>query len=196
MGPATSCAGLTLAEALRRARCTDAIHLPRTRGHLLPLLQQRAMPVTVLPAPASGKATVSEDYAAWLGVSQADDAQQTIEALDGDKPDWLVVDHYGLDVEWEQRLRLHIGRLMAIDDLANRHHDCDVLLDQNYASEGERRYAGRVPDTCKLMVGPKYALLRPEYAAYRNTCMPVMGRLRRYWCSSVAPTAEYDGNSA
>ena len=79
-----------------------------------------------------------------------------------------MVDHYGLDVEWEKRLRPHIKRLMVIDDLANRHHDCDVLLDQNYSIEGESRYSGMVPDTCKLLVGTRYALLRPEYAIYRR----------------------------
>lgn len=170
---------LTLAESLRERGAQIQFVCREHTGNLITLLQQKAMPVTVLPAPAVSDTASGENYAAWLGVTQAEDAEQTIKALSGEKPDWLVVDHYGLDVEWEQRLRPHTNRLMVIDDLANRHHDCDVLLDQNYSAEGERRYAGLVPDTCKLLVGPRYALLRPEYAAYRKTLRTREGQVAR-----------------
>lgn len=160
---------LTLAEALRARGAQTRFICREHPGHLALLLQQQAMPVTLLPAAAFGDASSGEDYAAWLGVTQVEDAAQTIEALHGERPDWLVVDHYGLDVEWERRLRLHAGKLMVIDDLASRHHDCDALLNQNYSAEGERRYAALVPAACKLLMGPRYALLRPEYAAYRKT---------------------------
>lgn len=159
---------LTLAEAFRERGVKVHFICREHPGDLIALLRQKAIPVTVLPAPAIIDA-ISEDYAVWLGVAQAQDVGETIEALDGERPDWLLVDHYGLDVEWEQQIRPHVSKLMVIDDLANRHHDCDVLLDQNYSSEGERRYAGLVPASCKLLVGPRYALLRPEYAAYRKT---------------------------
>lgn len=170
---------LTLAEALRERDAQIRFFCREHTGNLITLLRQKAMPVTVLPAPTTDQTTLGEDYAAWLGVTQAEDAEQTLEALNDEKPDWLVVDHYGLDVEWEQRLRPHIGKLMVIDDLANRYHDCDVLLDQNYSAEGERRYAGLVPDDCTLLVGPRYALLRPEYAAYRKTLCARDGQIRR-----------------
>jgi UDP-2,4-diacetamido-2,4,6-trideoxy-beta-L-altropyranose hydrolase len=160
---------LTLAEALHERGAKIQFVCREHKGNLIALLQQRAMPVTVLPAPSINDTTPSEDYAVWLGVTLAEDAEQTIKALNSERPDWLVVDHYGLDVEWEQRLRSYAGKLMVIDDLANRRHDCNVLLDQNYSAEGEQRYAGLIQDTCKLLVGPRYALLRPEYAAYRKT---------------------------
>lgn len=170
---------LTLAEALHECGAQTRFICREHKGNLISLLQQKTMPVTVLPAPAASDTTPSEDYAAWLSVTQAEDAGQTIEALNGEKPDWLVVDHYGLDVKWEQRLRPHVSKLMVIDDLANRHHDCDVLLDQNYSAESERRYAGLVPDVCRLLVGPRYALLRPEYAAYRRALRARDGQIRR-----------------
>jgi len=170
---------LTLAEALRERDVQIRFVCREHAGNLIALLQQKAIPVMVLPAPVAKDTAYSEDYATWLGVTQAEDAQQTIEALNGDEPDWLVVDHYGLDIEWEQRLRPHASKLMVIDDLANRHHDCDILVDQNYSAEGEQRYAGFVPDTCGLLVGPRYALLRSEYATYRKTLHTRDGKVRR-----------------
>ena len=169
---------LTLAEALRERGVQTRFICREHTGNLIALLQQKAIPVTALPARAINDIS-GEDYAAWLGVTQTEDAEQTIETLSGERPDWLVVDHYGLDVEWEQRLRPHASKLMVIDDLANRCHDCDVLLDQNYSVVGEQRYAGLVPDTCKLLVGPRYALLRPEYATYRKTLRARNGQVRR-----------------
>lgn len=77
------------------------------------------------------------------------------------RPEWLVVDHYGLGREWESRMRPHVRRLMAIDDLG-RAHECDLLLDANLPSE-DRDYTGKVPPSCRLLLGPGYALLRPGF---------------------------------
>ena len=171
---------LTLAEALRE-RGAGARFICRAHpGNLIELLRRHAMLVTVLPAPEqSTKETHAMDYAACLGVTKAVDAEQTIEALHADHPDWLIVDHYGLDADWEQRLRPHVDRLMVIDDLANRHHDCDLLLDQNYTKGSEDRYQCLVPENCRILLGPRFALLKPEYAAYRRTSRPRDGEVRR-----------------
>ncbi|MCG3110387.1 MAG: UDP-2,4-diacetamido-2,4,6-trideoxy-beta-L-altropyranose hydrolase [Candidatus Manganitrophus sp. SB1] len=170
---------LTLAEAFRERGVQTQFICREHTGHLLPMLQQKAIPVTVLPAPATGDTPPGEDYSAWLGVTQAEDAGQTIKVLNGERPDWLVVDHYSLDREWEQRLQPHINKLMVIDDLANRPHECDLLLDQNYSAEGEQRYAGLVPGHCKRLVGPRYALMKPEYVAHREFLLPYARKARR-----------------
>lgn len=170
---------LTLAEAFCDRGAQTQFICREQIGNLIPLLRQKNFPVTVLPAPATDRPMPVEEYAAWLGVTQSKDAVETIEALHGEKPDWLVVDHYGLDVEWEQRLRPHVGKLMVIDDLANRRHDCDLLLDQNYSPEGELRYTGRVPEACRRLVGPRYSLLRSKYAASRKGLRPYDGKVRR-----------------
>jgi UDP-2,4-diacetamido-2,4,6-trideoxy-beta-L-altropyranose hydrolase len=96
------------------------------------------------------------------------DATATIEALRRANltPDWLIVDHYGADGRWEELVRPGVGRILAIDDLANRRHEADVLLDQNL-QDGSDRYAGLVPPRCRRLLGPRYALLRPSFAAAR-----------------------------
>ncbi len=78
------------------------------------------------------------------------------------KPDWLIIDHYGIDFSWEYPLRKYAKKLMVIDDLANREHDCDLLLDQNY-SNNEDRYNGLVSENCIQLLGPEYAILRPQF---------------------------------
>lgn len=171
---------LTLAEVLRGRGAQVRFICREHEGNLIEHLGQRAVPVAVLPASDTVKPIHDEEnYAVWLGASQEEDATQTIKALHGEMPDWLVVDHYGLDAEWERRLRSHSNQLMVIDDLANRSHDCDILLDQNYSLEGERRYAGIVPDACNLLVGPRYALLRPEYAMHRDTSISSNGAVSK-----------------
>jgi UDP-2,4-diacetamido-2,4,6-trideoxy-beta-L-altropyranose hydrolase len=77
--------------------------------------------------------------------------------------DWLVVDHYALDRRWEQGMRAVTHGIMAIDDLADRVHDCDLLLDQNLMPAMDSRYAGLVPSGCKTLLGPHHALLRNEF---------------------------------
>ena len=86
------------------------------------------------------------------------------------KADWLVVDHYNLDAGWAAPLRDWAGRILAIDDLANRALDCDLLLDQTYGRQ-EEDYRPWVPDGCEMILGCKFALLRPEFAALRPAAL-------------------------
>ena len=74
-----------------------------------------------------------------------------------------MVDHYALDVRWESAMRTQARHIMVIDDIADRQHDCDVLLDQNFYENMQTRYTGKVPPYCRLLLGPRYALLRDEF---------------------------------
>lgn len=84
-----------------------------------------------------------------------------------DSVEILVVDHYGLDIKYEHSARGWAKHIMVIDDLANRSHDCDVLLDQTYG-RSVSDYEGLVSDDCLMLVGAQYALLRPQFAAIRQ----------------------------
>jgi len=79
------------------------------------------------------------------------------------KPDLLIVDHYEINFLWESQMRPFVKKIMVIDDLANRKHDCDLLLDQNYLFNYENRYNGLVPIDCKQLLGPNYLLIRNEF---------------------------------
>ncbi|CAM8664033.1 spsG Spore coat polysaccharide biosynthesis protein, predicted glycosyltransferase [Oxalobacteraceae bacterium] len=93
--------------------------------------------------------------------------------------DWLIVDHYELDETWERQLRPYVARIMVIDDLANRRHDCDLLLDQNYYKNLTSRYDGLVADSTVLLLGPEFALLRPEFFHARCALRERDGIVRR-----------------
>lgn len=82
--------------------------------------------------------------------------------------DWLVVDHYNLDRRFEASARSTAKKILVIDDLANRAHDCDLLLDQNLYDDMKTRYSGLVPGNCLTLTGPRYALLRTEFAEARR----------------------------
>ena len=174
---------LTLAEALR-ARGAQCHFIGRAHpGHLMELIRLRDFAATSLPAelpsmphsvPPSMLANTKVSrtqaktpaHALWLGCDWQTDAEQTLAIAEKLQPDWLVIDHYALDHQWEATLQPHCKNLMVIDDLADRVHQCDVLLDQNLGREpGD--YASLVPDLCKVITGPQYALLRPEFAALR-----------------------------
>jgi UDP-2,4-diacetamido-2,4,6-trideoxy-beta-L-altropyranose hydrolase len=99
--------------------------------------------------------------------AQLADADATLASVGMRRFDWIVVDHYGLDAVWEQRMRT-AGRLsLAIDDLANRRHDCDVLLDQNLRRDGGSGYDQFLPAGCERLFGPRYALIDDAFALER-----------------------------
>lgn len=163
---------LTLAAALREHGCRVRFVTREHRGHLATTIESRGFECERLPATetwdvGSGD-TPAAKYAHWLGCSQDDDARETAERLgDGASVDWLIVDHYALDAQWESRMRASAQRIMVIDDLANRRHDCDLLLDQNLYVNRETRYASCVPCGCDLLLGPRYALLSADFSRQR-----------------------------
>lgn len=164
---------LALASVLRRSGAVCRFVCRGHDGNLIGQIRAQGFDAHELaaspPAGGTGEAIPGGDlaHAAWLGPGWETDAMQTAAALGDAHIDWLIVDHYALDVRWEKRLRANCQHLMVIDDLADRDHDCDVLLDQNLSRRAED-YVGLVPPSCKVLVGPMFALLREEFAALRD----------------------------
>lgn len=158
---------LTLADALRKDGASCRFVCRPHPGHLIEFIRERGFEVVALAAPTSEIwEETGPDHAAWLGTDWRSDALKVLAAIGEEKPDWLIVDHYALDARWERELRGACGKIMVIDDLADRPHDCDLLLDQNLGCAGAH-YAALVPQRCELLVGPHNALLRPEFAQLR-----------------------------
>lgn len=106
----------------------------------------------------------SADYKAWLQRSVKEDANDFLSKVD--YSEWVIVDHYALDHEWESII---IGKLscaiLSIDDL-NREHCSDIILDQNLWPNLEERYSNC--SSTKLL-GPEYALLRESFSILRDS---------------------------
>lgn len=170
---------LTLANALagRGAQVRFVTrHLP---GHLAAMARARGFECRENRSFPEAEPDDPLGHAHWLGTSQDADAQDTLDALSDQPWDWLVIDHYALDQRWERRLRTVSRRVLAIDDVADRVHDCDILLDQNVYEDMDSRYAGMVPPSCATLLGPRFALLRPDFRERRAALPPRTGRLGR-----------------
>jgi len=170
---------LTLAEALRDKGATVVFVCREHPGHLCDLISQKGFTVFRLAMGSgalqnpdnirdSGKSAPQLAHAHWLGIEQDIDARQTLEALTaGSVWDWLIVDHYALDICWESVMRKITKNIMVIDDLADRRHDCRIILDQNLFGDRVNRYSGLVGSNTLQLFGPEYALLRKEFSLHR-----------------------------
>ncbi len=159
---------LTLAEALRQRGAHCRFICRSLPGNLIGEISKRGFDVLELPYDGRWAATEATQtmHAAWLGADWQMDAEQTKVHAVETSIDWLVVDHYALDARWEHALSPHYRKLMVIDDLADRPHICDLLLDQTFARDAAD-YHPLVPAYCDLLCGSQYALLRPEFNALR-----------------------------
>lgn len=170
---------LVLADALKRAGLRIRFVSRHMPDHLHEMLDAHGHGCVLLGDVPSGERADELPHSAWLGASQASDARQTLQALEGCHWDWLVVDHYALDARWEAALRRAAGRILVIDDLADRCHDCNLLLDQNLHADMVSRYKDKVPENFRLLLGPGYALLREEFRRLRASLRMRDGSVKR-----------------
>jgi len=156
---------LTLARALRGSGAACSFITRALPGHLADRIADEGFDVTLLPKPQGMIPQGPPAHAHWAGVNWAEDADETRAAL-RKAPDWLVMDHYAFDARWQNAACPENTRLMVIDDLSDRPHVCDLLLDQNLGHE-THDYDGLVPEACMRLTGPHHALLRPEFGEVR-----------------------------
>ncbi len=194
---------LTLADALKEQGATCHFICREHEGNLIELIKNKGHTVSVLPVPTSCRSELYSPaphnaethlscnqnsqlaHAHWLGTTQEEDARQTIAALHRHSREggnlqpthWLVIDHYALDHTWETLLAPHTDKILVIDDLADRKHHCNILLDQNLGKTSAD-YQQLVPEHCALLLGPEYALLQPQYAELRPRTPPRQGSIK------------------
>lgn len=159
---------LSLAQALLEQGAKIRLVSRRLDNVAAHLLGDAPCPVVWLntPAPQSTLEPIrgQPPHHAWAGVSQAQDAHETIVALRSAPPDWVVVDHYAFDASWHDAVRDSLGcRLLVIDDTADRLLAADTLLDHNWAEDHRVKYADRIVREPHWLTGPRYALLSPAY---------------------------------
>lgn len=144
---------LTLSDELRERGLEVRFICQEVKGDMIGFIKESGYSVDLLPS----------------NIDMETDKELTLKILKNysTPSDLLIVDHYSIDFSWESCFRTVVNKIMVIDDLADRTHNCDILLDQNFRMH-ERRYEGLVPAGCIELIGPKYALLRPQFLEARR----------------------------
>ena len=176
---------LALADALKAQGAECKFICREHEGNLLQHIWDRGFAAYSLPVRSDDSSVGAKSSGdnvnnnPCVSTDWATDAAQSKVSAGDTAVDWLIVDHYSLDARWEKEMRSVCRQLMVIDDLADRPHDCDLLLDQNYYCNQEQRYQGVLPDHCVTILGPAYVLLRQEFHAARQQLKVRDGTIQR-----------------
>ncbi|MEG6616509.1 UDP-2,4-diacetamido-2,4,6-trideoxy-beta-L-altropyranose hydrolase [Peptococcaceae bacterium 1198_IL3148] len=180
---------LTLAEELRYQGAGVSFICRDLPGNISRMIRDKGYKVYLLPFPVNengydvkyNEMDIVHNQKNWLYVNWRTDAEQTLNIIKKNTKsiEWLIVDHYAIGKQWEKALRPYVKKIMVIDDLADRAHDCDLLLDQNYYTNMHDRYSDLVPKHCYTLLGPKYALLRKEFYEVRKHLKKRNGYVKR-----------------
>ena len=145
---------LTLADKLRRKGILSDFICQDLEGNFVNYIQEKGYSVWRIPP--------------LLPFDTKEDTKETIKIIRDKKLDWIILDSYHLSYEWEQKVAKHAKKIMVLDDLANRKHLCDILLDQNYYKNKEIRYDGLLKAETTKLLGPSFALIRDEFLRVRD----------------------------
>lgn len=159
---------LTLADSLREHGVDSIFVCRRLSGHLGEYIRTKGYSVEWIES-KNDEFRPEEDSISTKAILEK--AAQPV--------DWLIVDHYGIDCMWEAKVGPLAGRLLVIDDLANRPHECDILVDQNAYDRMETRYVELVLPRCVQLLGPRYLLLRPAFYEARRSLRTRDGIVKR-----------------
>lgn len=92
----------------------------------------------------------------------SNDPYELIELIRINRYERLVFDHYGIDCNFEKKVKDATGiEIMVLDDTYEKHH-CDILLNHNISAKPEK-YNSLVPEGCTLLCGEKHTLIRSEF---------------------------------
>ena len=107
-------------------------------------------------------------------INEKNDAQKTISLIkkhSGPK-NILIVDNYQLSKKWETDVKPFVHKLIVIDDLSNRSHNCDLLIDQNLHTKVNGLYKGLIPSNCIKLIGPKFSMIRKKFRMLKKSVKP------------------------
>ena len=107
-------------------------------------------------------------------INEKNDAQKTISLIkkhSGSK-NILIVDNYQLSKKWETDVKPFVHKLIVIDDLSNRLHNCDLLIDQNLHTKVNGLYKGLIPSNCIKLIGPKFSMIRKKFRMLKKSVKP------------------------
>jgi len=156
---------LTLAKKLKESNNFVEFICRKHEGNLIDKIITNGFNVYELDS--TNEIDSSLSHSSWLKATQEQDANDCIDLLRSIKIDWIIVDHYALDFCWESQMNKICEKIMVLDDLADRRHFCNILLDQTFL-RNEKDYKELVPQNCRLFLGSEYALLRPEFIKWRS----------------------------
>jgi UDP-2,4-diacetamido-2,4,6-trideoxy-beta-L-altropyranose hydrolase len=157
---------LTLAQVLKENGADVKFICRKHEGNLIDKVRSSGFNVYELEVLKKSEVDNKLEHSHWLGATQEQDVHDCINTIKSKETDWLIVDHYALDEQWQKSLKPYYKKIMVIDDLADRKHQCDILLDQTFGRQHDD-YVALVPKDCELLLGSQYALLRPEFSKWR-----------------------------
>ena len=154
------------------------------KGHMAEEIRGHGYELSLLSVELEPEATDDAEgesnYALWLGATWERDAKQTADSIPYGRLSWLIVDHYGINANWERKFRDITGaKVMVIDGRATQPHECDLLLDLTYSIAGASRWHDLIPESCQRIVGPQFMPLRPEFNRAIQTLQRKDGYIRR-----------------
>lgn len=109
-------------------------------------------------------------------VGSASDAGRTLDAARRYGCEWLTLDGYRFDSEYQARVCGRGFGVLCVDDLGDRRHAADIILNPNLTAT-KSQYAGQHDDT-QLLLGTEYSLLRREFRKWRD------------WNREIAPVSK------
>lgn len=154
---------LTLAKALKKQGARITFLCREYKGNLIERIVQQGFSVLILSSLKNQ----------FIDYSQKQDSNECLNALKNSQIfDLLIVDHYQLNIHWQKSLSKYYKKLFIIDDLANRQHIGDFLLDQT-VSRTIKAYEKLVPHDCQMLLGNPYMLLREEFKNKKNNALNI-----------------------
>jgi len=172
---------LTLADEFKKQGWETIFVSRDLPGNNFKEIESRSHCLKILPRPHHyfHNNIKNKSYEDWIGVSQEYDAEEIVTLLRCYNIDWIVVDHYSLGKCWEIKMKKISQNIFVIDDLDDRQHECKILLNHTNLPSFKKKYKDLTSKNTKLLLGPKYLLLSPEYLKIKNRLSNNNGNIKR-----------------